>query len=77
MALSLQKRVELLESQVAELQDQFRTSSRGRNKDWRSAIEKYAGDEDLQSVFAEAMKLREAERKRVRQGRRNSRGKQG
>ena len=76
MALTLKKRVELLESQVAELRDQLRKGI-GRTKEWRRAIEQYAGDEDLQSVFAEAMKLRQAERKRVRQGRRNSRSKQG
>jgi hypothetical protein len=28
-------------------------------------VEKYTGDEDLQSVFTEAMKLRDADRKRA------------
>lgn len=71
---SLKERVELLESQLAELRE---TVQGGRAKDWRRAIEKYAGDEDLQAVFSEAMKLREADRKRVRGGRRRTGRKQG
>jgi hypothetical protein len=36
------------------------------SKNWRRAVEKYAGDADLLAVFAEAKKLRDAERKKVR-----------
>lgn len=62
----LGKRVTALESRVAELQEEVRSARPPKQKDWRRAVEKYAGDADLQSVFAEAMKLREADRKRVR-----------
>ncbi len=36
-------------------------------KNWRRAVEKFADDEDLQSILQEAMKLREADRKRARE----------
>jgi hypothetical protein len=62
----LGKRVAALESRVTELQEEVRSARPPRQKDWRRAVEKYAGDPDLQSVFAEAMKLREADRKRAR-----------
>jgi hypothetical protein len=39
------------------------------SKNWRRAVEKYAGDEDLLAVLAEAKKLRDAERKKVRRRR--------
>jgi hypothetical protein len=61
----LGKRLAALESRVTELQEEVRSARSGRQKDWRRAVEKYAGDEDLQSVFAEAMKLRDADRKRA------------
>ena len=64
--LDLAKRVATLESQVSELQEQLRSVQPRRQKDWRRAVDKYAGDADLQSVFAEALKLRNAERKQVR-----------
>jgi hypothetical protein len=60
------KRLAALESRVTELQEEIRSSHPPRQKDWRRAVEKYAGDADLQSVFAEAMKLRDADRKRAR-----------
>ena len=58
---NLKKRVEALEAQVAELR-----AKRGRAKDWRSAVAKYAGDADLASIFAEAMRLRQIDRKRAK-----------
>jgi hypothetical protein len=60
---TLKQRIEKLESELAELR-QIVMSERG--KDWRRAVEKYRGDDDLQAVFAEALKLREAERRKVR-----------
>ena len=66
---SLEKRVESLEAQVAEL----RATRTGNSKDWRRSLARYAGDADLQSIFAEAMKLREADRKRAKK--RKARGK--
>lgn len=61
----LEQRIEVLEAQVRELQSE-RNATGGRVKDWRAAVEKYAGDEGLLSVFAEAQKLREKDRERAR-----------
>jgi hypothetical protein len=64
--LDLAKRVATLESQVTELQEKLRSVQPRKQKDWRRAVEKYAGDADLQSVFAEALELRDADRQRAR-----------
>jgi len=64
--LNVEKRLETLESRVALLQDELKSSRGGQEKDWRRAVEKYAGDADLQIVFAAAMKLRAADRRRAR-----------
>jgi phosphoribosyl-dephospho-CoA transferase len=61
----LEQRIEVLEAQVRELQS-VQTAAGGRVRDWRAAVEKYAGDEGLLSVFAEAQKLREKDRERAR-----------
>lgn len=63
---NLESRVAELESQVEKLTDELRATSGRRAKNWQRSVEKYAGDSDLQSVLTEAMKLREADRKRVR-----------
>ena len=64
---SLKQRVEQIESELAELRQAVQ---RNQPKDWRRAVEKYADDDDLQAVFAAAMKLREADRKNTRTSRR-------
>jgi hypothetical protein len=69
---TLKDRVAQLETQFEELKS---TLQRERGKDWRRAVEKYAGDSDLQAVFAEALTLREADRKKASVGQR--RRKQG
>jgi hypothetical protein len=60
----LEKRIEQLEREVAELRELIRNG--GRVKDWRAAVEKYAGDEDVLHVLRGAMKIREADRARAR-----------
>jgi hypothetical protein len=64
----LEKRVARLEEQMKQLQEDDEPCGQSA-KSWRRAIEKFAGDEDLQSIFAEAQKLRELDRKRVHQRR--------
>jgi hypothetical protein len=61
-ARDLEKRLEQLEMRVAGIQATLAAVD-GTKKNWRSAVEKYVGDEDLLAVFAEAQRLREAERK--------------
>src|SRR5581483_10079230 len=64
---TLENRVKVLESQFAKLQDTIAAAQNGPEKNWERAVEKYAGDEGLMSIFREAKKLREADRKRARE----------
>ncbi len=59
-------RVTRLEAELFELQAEVH-ASRGGVKNWRRAVQEYAGDEDLLNVFREAEQLREADRKRTGQ----------
>jgi hypothetical protein len=73
VAHDLEKRVELLETRIEQIQA-ILGARESAEKNWRRAVAKYAGDEDLLAVFAEAKKLREAERKEIRRkGTRRSR----
>ncbi len=72
-ARNLEQRVAQLEARVNQLQKSLGVNGKRSPQGWRKAVDKFAGDADLQSVFAEAMKLREADRKRVRKPRAKSR----
>ena len=63
MALSLEERIAVLEREVAELK-----ASNGQpgKKDWRRTIGMFTDDPFMKDVFAEAMKIREADRKKAR-----------
>ncbi len=63
----LADRVARLEAELIELHAEVH-ASRGGAKNWRHAVLDHAGDEDLLNVFREAEQLREADRKRTRQG---------
>jgi DNA repair exonuclease SbcCD ATPase subunit len=63
---TLESRVADLESQVEKLTKQLRGANGRRPRKWQDAVEKYAGDPDLQTIFADALKLREADRRRVK-----------
>jgi hypothetical protein len=65
-SLTLEKRLSKLEAEVTKLRQEIQST---KAKNWERAIEKYAGDDDLQAVFAAAMKLREADRRRARRSR--------
>jgi hypothetical protein len=62
----LEARVQVLEVELDALRQEVRRAQPAPSKDWRAAVEKYAGDEDLQAVFAKALEQREADRKRAR-----------
>jgi hypothetical protein len=64
--LSLEERVAALEKQVAHLMAQQANGS--RNKDWRRTVGMFTDDPGMQELFAEAQKIREADRKKA-QGR--------
>jgi hypothetical protein len=63
---SLEQRVEAIEAELARLRAPAQGVHDIPPNGWRLAIDKYAGDEDLLSIFSEAQKLREADRRRAR-----------
>jgi hypothetical protein len=65
-ALNLKTRVEILESELARLKGELQTSQRGRAKDWRRTIGAFTDDEGMKDLLKDAMRLREADRKKAR-----------
>ena len=61
----LEQRVTALEREVKRLREGA-GSKTGPNANWLATVEKFAGDEDLLSIFADAQKLREEDRKKAR-----------
>ncbi len=61
--LSLEERVSVLEQEISELK-----SRRGnaRDKDWRRTIGVFTDNPQMKELFAEAMKGREADRRKTR-----------
>ena len=62
--LTLEERVAVLEQKVEQLTNQ--DAKDGRKKDWRKTIGIFTDNPGMQELFAEAMKLREADRKKAR-----------
>jgi len=62
----LERRVKALESRVARLQDDMRSARGVKEKDWRRTIGAFTDDEGLKEVLREALRLREADRKKAR-----------
>ena len=65
----LEQRLTKLENEVSTL----RAEVQGTKPGWQRAVESLTGDEGLQDVFAEAMKLREKDRQKSRNRRTPSR----
>ncbi len=61
---SIEDRVAALEREVAALKASTANGSPG--KDWRRTIGMFTDDSEMQRLFEEAMKLREADRARAR-----------
>jgi hypothetical protein len=61
----LEQRVIALEKEVTRLKNE-RLNGEERPPDWRRAVAKFRGDEDVLAVLREAMKLREKERRAIR-----------
>ena len=61
--LSLEERVATLEREISELKSQ---KSNGRDKDWRRTIGVFTDNPEMKELFSEAMKLREADRRKAR-----------
>lgn len=62
----LEARVKTLEQQVKQLRSEVAAAKTSANKSWLAAVERFAGDEDLLSIFADARKLREQDRRKTR-----------
>jgi hypothetical protein len=63
--LSLEQRVAVLEQQMANLLAQ-QANGAGK-KDWRRSVGMFTDDQGMQELFAEAQKIREADRKKARE----------
>jgi hypothetical protein len=61
--LSLEERVAVLEQELAELKSR---RVQGREKDWRRTIGMFTDNPEIKELFSEAMKLREADRRKAR-----------
>ena len=60
---SLEQRVAALEHELSELKAR---PGNGRVKDWRQTVGRFTDDPGMKEIFAEALKLREADRRKVR-----------
>jgi hypothetical protein len=63
---TLEKRVASLEAEVAKLREALRTAGDRPAKDWRRSVGIFTNDPGMKEIFAEAMRLREADRKKTR-----------
>jgi hypothetical protein len=61
---TIEKRLDELESRVAELQAAVRAKQPA--KDWRRTIGAFTDDAGMQEILNEAMRLREEDRKKAR-----------
>jgi hypothetical protein len=60
---SLEDRVAVLEQEVSELKAR---QGNGPTKDWRRTIGRFTDNPGMKELFAEALKLREADRRKMR-----------
>jgi hypothetical protein len=76
-ALSLEQRVSALEQELAELRSRTIDSNagraNGRAKDWRRTVGMFTDSPGMKELFAEAMKIREADRRKARRGQKRKR----
>ncbi len=60
---TIEQRVAVLEKELSELKAQ---NGRGHAKDWRRTIGVFTDNPGMKELFAEALKLREADRRKAR-----------
>ena len=63
--LSIEERVAALEQKVESLSSDDAPAGK-RKKDWRRTIGMFTNDPGMQELFADAMKLREADRRKAK-----------
>ena len=73
MALSVEQRIAILEQEVSDHLKAQRASGRLLEKIGDGTIGMFSDNPGVQEIFAEAMKLREADRKKARRPKRRKR----
>ncbi len=68
--LSLEQRVAVLEQELSELKAR---RGDGHVKDWRRTVGMFTDNPGMKELFAEALKLREADRRKARRRQRRKR----
>ena len=69
----LEQRLIALEQQVEKLKRARAVERNDRGFDWERVVDEYKNDKDILAVLSDAMKLREKERRAVRQKRSKAR----
>jgi hypothetical protein len=64
-ALSIERRVAVLERELSELKAR---EGIGHVKDWRRTVGMFTDNPGMKELFGEALKLREADRRKARRG---------
>lgn len=62
----LERRLTALERQVRQLQKERDSAAEQPRFDWEATVARFKNDQDVLAVLAEAMKLREKERRALR-----------
>jgi hypothetical protein len=63
---TIKERIELLESQVANLKEMFIALTSDKKKRWQRTIGAFTDDLGMQQILKDAMKLREEDRKKTK-----------
>jgi hypothetical protein len=63
---TLEQRVARLEAELKELRQALSSTQPDRRKEWRSMVGAFTDDHGMQEIFKEAMRLREADRRKAR-----------
>ena len=63
---TLEQRVARLEAELQNLRRELSAKRPDRRSEWRSMVGVFTDDPGMQEVFKEAMKLREADRRKAR-----------
>lgn len=63
---TLEQRVARLEAELQTLRDELSGARRNHRGDWRSMVGVFTDDPGMQEIFKEAVRLREADRRKAR-----------
>jgi hypothetical protein len=66
--LTIEQRVAALEQELSDLKEERSNGRVKRVKDWRRTIGQFTDKPEMKELFAEAMKLRDADRRKAHGG---------